>query len=304
MSSTRDKAGRFTSKTASRKAEPEFDLRGSLQRLFTAAERSGDYAGCASLARVIRLEGEAAAPERRGDDLALLTAEQIEERLLHMLNESRVVRGQPPIEVPGALPPATAADVEMWLRGLTARGVRWRLFEGGNMCLDAGWLSSEDLIFVLVNSRSEAKRAAHTENRGDVTSRQPISTVRDREHARENSCLGRVAPRIGAPGEAVNGQKRIRGPVSTEKSVLVAAVDVTADDGYAAGRSCRYCSRSSSPSERWRIRAPRFSLKYLPCGTNWRCSSAPDRGGCRSRRRTAGSGSCSRAFGPDGQRRS
>jgi len=100
MSSRRGKAGRFTSETASRKSEPEFDLLGSLQRLFTAAERSGDYAGCASLARVIRdLECEAAPPERRCDDLASLTAEQIEERLLHMLNEGRVLRGPPPIEV-------------------------------------------------------------------------------------------------------------------------------------------------------------------------------------------------------------
>ena len=33
--------------------------------------------------------------------------------------------------------------------------------------------------------------------------------------------------------------------VPTEKSVLVAAVDVAADDGYASGRSCRCCCPSS-----------------------------------------------------------
>src|SRR5438445_11238132 len=32
--------------------------------------------------------------------------------------------------------------------------------------------------------------------------------------------------------------------VDTEKSVLVAAADVAAVDGYALGRSCRHCSRS------------------------------------------------------------
>jgi hypothetical protein len=40
------------------------------------------------------------------------------------------------------------------------------------------------------------------------------------------------------------------------------------------------------------------------CGTNYKCWSAPGRGGCDSRGRTVGSGACSRAFGLAGKRRS
>ncbi len=82
--SPRDKSGRFASTTA-RESEPRFDLLASLQRLFTTAERAGDYAGCASLARVI------SDLERRGETPAQHAADAREADVLveEMTDEER-----------------------------------------------------------------------------------------------------------------------------------------------------------------------------------------------------------------------
>src|SRR6266852_862579 len=62
------------------------------------------------------------------------------------------------------------------------------------------------------------------------------------EHGRDAGPPARALVRGIATGAA-----RSAGAVSTEKSVLVAAVDVTADDGYAAGRSAGTALASPRP---------------------------------------------------------
>lgn len=138
------------------------------------AETADDLPGIVQSARAILAEFPESPPPDRPDEK--LTEEQFEERLLHMLNESRVWRGQRPVDVPQNLPIATETQVEAKLRELTARGVRWRLFQSGSLCLDQGWLSEDDLIFILVNCRSEAMRAAHATHADDC---QRISKLRD-----------------------------------------------------------------------------------------------------------------------------
>ncbi len=157
-----------------RSKSKSFDLEAEAQRLFHEARARGDATGGASVLRLIKDLEKSTPPEPLREEL---TAEQLEARLLHMLNRYRVSRGQPPVAVPDAQPLASDGEVTSWLRGLTARGVRWRLFESGSLCLDEGWLTSEDLVFVLVNTGSEAMRAVHVEHRRDATLRQPISTL-------------------------------------------------------------------------------------------------------------------------------
>jgi hypothetical protein len=70
-----------------------------------------------------------------------------------------------------------------------------------------------------------------------------------------------------------------------KKAVHIAAVDVTADHGYASRRLCLWSSRSFWRYEDRRGRTQRSSLRYWRCGTNCRCCSERGLGGCGSRRR-------------------
>lgn len=159
---------------AKKSVEPREWAKRALVHALKRAEATGDLPGIVQSARAILAEFPEPPPRPRGDEH--LTREQLEERLLQMLNESLVSRGQPPIGFPDALPLASDAEVEAKLRELTSRGVRWRLFESGGLCLDEGWLSESDLIFILVNGRSEAMRAAHATHSGDG---QPVPNLRD-----------------------------------------------------------------------------------------------------------------------------
>ncbi len=61
---------------------------------------------------------------------------------------------------------------------------------------------------------------------------------------------------------------------------------------------------SSRAFEHPHIHVWRSISKSWHCDANWRCFSARGRGGCGSQRYTGNSGSCSRACGPNGARRS
>ena len=99
----RNAGGRFA---ANRSAVP-FDLEGSVQRLYTLAEKKGDFTGCATLARVIRdlraAPADPAAPALNMEFLEYLNAAEANELLaftarareLRVVGMARMAAGEP-----------------------------------------------------------------------------------------------------------------------------------------------------------------------------------------------------------------
>src|SRR5262245_56435238 len=86
----RSSSGRF----APAGAAPRFDLRRSLEKLFAVAEKKGDFAGCATIARVIRdlsAADPAAAPQGGADDIDWFTAAEMNE-LLAVVDRAEALR--------------------------------------------------------------------------------------------------------------------------------------------------------------------------------------------------------------------
>lgn len=99
----RNERGQFT---GSDKREPAFDLTEKLRRLFTAAEKAGDFAGASTLARTIASLGAATPETTASENDGLVEQAAHEERLrlreilVALRNWKQAVRerlGKPPL---------------------------------------------------------------------------------------------------------------------------------------------------------------------------------------------------------------